>query len=276
MPPDQIANMTVYVNSHPGLNGKDNEDRYGIFFIKMGDNNAELSLLAVIADGIGGHLAGEIAAEISVKSISQSLTNNHVGEPIACMKKAFSNANREILTLARNDPAKRGMGSTCACVWVIGNKLFIASVGDSRIYLIRDSAIQQLTRDHTWIQEAIEVGKTTKEQARKHINAHVILRYLGSAQKGTPDFRLFLSGEEDSTLAEANQGLYLQPDDKIYLCTDGLTDLVDSDEILAISQNFELEHGVNALIDLANQRGGHDNITVIGLSLLLDNQPVQR
>jgi serine/threonine protein phosphatase PrpC len=269
---DQIANMLAYANTHPGLNGKDNEDRYGIFSIQVSDKNEEETLLAVVADGIGGHLAGEIAAEIVVKTISQSLHDHHDGKPVACLIQAFADANREILAHARDDPAKHGMGSTCVCVWVIENKLYLASVGDSRIYLIRKGIIRQLTRDHTWIQKAVETGKTTKELASSHIHAHVILRYLGSAQKGTPDFRLFLSEEEDFASAEANQGLKLQPGDKIYLCTDGLTDLVEPKEMLDISQRFELDQSVNALIDMANQRGGHDNITVLGVSVLADHQ----
>jgi serine/threonine protein phosphatase PrpC len=268
MPIEQIANMMAYANSHPGLNGKENEDRFGIFLIQMDDIKPKASLLAVVADGIGGHLAGEIAAEIAVRTIRHSLDDHHDSEPIVCLSQAFANANREILTNARNDPTKKGMGSTCACAWVIENRLYLASVGDSRIYLIRKGLIRQLTRDHTWIQKAVEAGKTTKELARKHIHAHVILRYLGSAQKGTPDFRIFLSDEEDFVSAELNQGLNLQAGDTIYLCTDGLTDLVEPDEILAINQRFDLDQGINALIDLANQRGGHDNITVLGVSVL--------
>jgi protein phosphatase len=163
------------------------------------------------------------------------------------------------------------MGATCACAWVIGNRLFTASVGDSRIYLLRGGRILQLTTDHTWVQEAIDSGVLTPDQARRHPNAHVIRRYLGSRQGVVPDLRLRLqpaaAGQSDFA-AETNQGATLLPGDLVLLCSDGLTDVVSDDEILRqIRQGGRLEDGLNQLLDLANRRGGPDNITMILLRM---------
>jgi protein phosphatase len=156
------------------------------------------------------------------------------------------------------------MGATCATAWIVGDKLHTAYVGDSRIYLIRGGRIQQLTVDHTWVQEAIERGVLTPEMARQHPNVHVIRRYLGSPTPPDADFRLKLFNDEGDQHAENNQGLQLQPSDILLLCSDGLTDLVWNDEILEVIRSKpNVKEASRALIELANSRGGHDNITVV-------------
>jgi protein phosphatase len=125
--------------------------------------------------------------------------------------------------------------------------------------------------DHSWVQEAIEKGILTPELAREHPNVHVIRRYLGSPEPPDPDFRLkFFDGEGDQQ-AEANQGLQLLPDDVILLCSDGLTDLVWNDEILeTVRTRSNIKESARALIDLANSRGGHDNTTIVLISVPSD------
>ncbi len=159
------------------------------------------------------------------------------------------------------------MSTTCACAWVIGDRVYIASVGDSRIYLQRQDSIQQLTTDHTWVQEAIDSGVLSPDQARDHPNAHVIRRHLGSRKPVEPDFRLRLNSEEGEEQAEANQGTRLQPGDRLLICSDGLTDLVSDVEILGFLKNRNQDGVLEDLVDLANERGGHDNITIILLEL---------
>jgi len=160
------------------------------------------------------------------------------------------------------------MGATCATAWIVGDKLHTAYVGDSRIYLIRSGRIQQLTVDHTWVQEAIERGVLTPEMARQHPNVHVIRRYLGSPTPPDADFRLKLFNDEGDQHAENNQGLQLLPNDILLLCSDGLTDLLWNDEILEVIRSKpNLKEASRALIDLANSRGGHDNITVVLISV---------
>ena len=159
------------------------------------------------------------------------------------------------------------MGTTCACAWVVDDRLYSASVGDSRIYLVRDDSIHQLTTDHTWVQEAIESGALTPEQARNHPNAHVIRRHLGSPHPVVPDLRLRIDPGETDGQAQSNQGMQLLPDDQLLLCSDGLTDLVDDEEILNALKFRPIEEALNWLVDLANARGGHDNITIVALQV---------
>jgi protein phosphatase len=139
------------------------------------------------------------------------------------------------------DQALLGMSTTCVCAWVIGDRLFAASVGDSRLYLVRNGAITCLTTDHTWVQEAIEAGAITPEQARQHPNAHIIRRHLGSPQPVVPDYRLRFRPDLTDIEAEAIQGMRLLPGDDLLLCSDGLTDLVGDEEILAAVAGQDLE-----------------------------------
>jgi protein phosphatase len=267
MIPAERAHLNVAAVSHPGVSGKNNEDRYSVSSFLTPQNPPQPSLLAIVADGIGGHRAGEIAAELAIETISQNIAASDASHPPKTLQEAIQHASRVIYQQAESNPNQRGMGSTCACCWVIGDRLFIASVGDSRVYLIRNGAIQQLSTDHTWVQEAIDQGALAPGQARNHPNAHVIRRYLGSRQPAIPDLRLKLNHAENDLQAETNQGFTLRPGDRVLLCSDGLTDLVEDREILSYLQDHPLETALNQLVALSNQRGGYDNITIIGLQI---------
>lgn len=258
------AHLPVVAASHPGMSGRQNEDRYGVTAFRLEDGTP--SLLAVLADGIGGHLAGEVAAEIAVERISSLVAQSDGRTPLETLTAAVREASREIRRQAKASH-RRGMGSTCACAWIIGERLYIASVGDSRIYLLRGGRIQQLTKDHTWVQEAVDQGALQPDQARRHPMAHVIRRHLGSENTVVPDVRLYLGIEETETQALANQGLPIRPGDTLVLCSDGLTDLVEDAEIAAAFRKYGLQDAVPHLIDLANRRGGHDNITVMAIGV---------
>lgn len=267
MIPAERAHLNLVASTHPGMSGKNNEDRYGISAFYVDDERRTPAVLAVIADGIGGHKAGEIAAELAVETISQVVASSDASQPVETLKQAVIQAGQAISDQSEMDAAQRGMGSTCACALVIGSRLFVASVGDSRIYLLRGNKIQQLTTDHTWIQEALEYGAIQPGEARNHPNAHVIRRYLGSKQDVLPDLRLRLNPAESNRQSESNQGLYLHPGDLIFLCSDGLTDLVNDSEILAAFQTQSDQAVLETLVELANQRGGHDNITILSMSV---------
>jgi protein phosphatase len=144
-------------------------------------------------------------------------------------------------------------------------------VGDSRIYLLREGRIQQLSTDHTWVQEAIEKNILTPDQARDHPNVHVIRRYLGSPDPPEVDFRMRLYDSEADALAEGNQGMQIHPGDTYLICSDGLTDLVWNDEIAEIIRTKpSLKAAAQELIDTANQRGGHDNTTIVLINVPRD------
>jgi protein phosphatase len=245
------------------MRGKNNEDRYGVSAYHSNHGERTPSVLAVVADGIGGHQAGEVAAELAVNEISQIVAESNAQRPTEILKNSFVHAGNVIRNAAQKNPVYHRMGTTCAAAWVVGDKLYTATVGDSRIYLIRRGLIQQLSTDHTWIQEAIDNGALDRDQARTHPNAHVIRRYLGSSKQVVPDLRLRYWDDGRNTSAEGNQGVSLQPGDNLLLCTDGLTDLVEDSEILQVLSNNPSQEAMDLLVNLANQRGGHDNITLV-------------
>ncbi|MBN2548721.1 MAG: serine/threonine-protein phosphatase [Anaerolineales bacterium] len=253
------------------MNRKNNEDRYAVSAYRLSDAQPTPALFAIVCDGVGGHQAGEVAAEMAVEIISQEAAASDASAPLQTMRQAIQKAGQTVLEQSEKNPELQGMGATCACVWIIDDRLYMANVGDSRIYLVRGGAIQQISTDHTWIQEAMDAGLLTPEQARGHPNAHVIRRYLGSKQPVEADTRLHLRDGESDEQAEANQGMNLLPGDQLVLCSDGLTDLVSPAEILsslpAGLQPQKQDEAVQNLINLANQRGGHDNITIIALQI---------
>jgi protein phosphatase len=255
------------------MSGKQNEDRYGVSASYTDAASRTPSLLAVVADGIGGHQAGEVAAELAVETISRLVSQSDATDPLTTLQNAIILASQVISDKSETGLQFQGMGSTVACAWVIGVRLYTAAVGDSRIYLVRDHAIHQLTTDHTWVREAIDQGALTPEEARNHPNAHIIRRYLGSRNGVIPDLRLKLNPAESDASAEANQGIAFKPGDVLLLCSDGLTDLVTDDEILATVDTRGVQDGLDEMVHLANLRGGHDNITIVTLRVPLVDQP---
>jgi len=267
MIPAERAHLTVTAVSHPGMTRKNNEDRYAVSAYTTPGEHALPSVLAVVADGIGGPRAGEVAAEIAVETICADIARSDASQPVQTLREAIVHAGQAISEMAATDAELEGMGSTCACAWVIGSHLYTAAVGDTRIYLIRENRIHQLTTDHTWVQEAIEHGVLAPEEARKHPNAHVIRRFLGSTQEVVPDTRLRVRAGESDAQADANQGLQLHPGDILVLCSDGLTDLVNDNEILSTLRTRNNRGALEDLVKQSNRRGGHDNVTILTLAV---------
>ena len=265
------SHLHIAAKSHPGMRGKNNEDRFAVSAFRLSQQQPTPAVFATISDGIGGHRAGEVAAELAVDTISQLVAESDGSQPVQTMRQAISRASQVIREQAERDPQLSGMGATCVCAWVIADRLYAAWVGDSRIYLVRHGDIYQLSTDHTWVQEALAAGAITPEQARNHPNAHIIRRHLGSSQPVEPDFRLRLNPMESDTQPETNQGMKLLPGDQLILCSDGLTDLVNQSELLSEVDAHGQEKALDRLVSLANQRGGHDNITVISLRVPLED-----
>lgn len=262
----QRAHLTVAALSHAGRSGKNNEDRYAVASFTTDDGHPVV--FAVVADGIGGHRAGEVAAELAVNYITQKVADSNGHQPLEVIESAIDSASEAIAARSASKDDQQGMGATCVCAWVMDDKLYTGYVGDSRIYLIRDGKIQRLTVDHSWVQEAIEKGIITPEEARNHPNVHVIRRHLGSVELPGVDFRLYLKSGESAEDAKKNQGTQFQRGDVLLLCTDGLTDMIWDDEILhVITTRSSLKSMAEDLVDKANERGGHDNITVVLLGM---------
>jgi protein phosphatase len=263
-----LAHLHIAALSHAGLSGKNNEDRYAVSSFQLGKDDPRPAIFAVVSDGIGGHRAGEVAAELAVNYISTYVAESNARKPIKIMENAIHDASQAIASHSAGKAEEHGMGATCACVWVIENRLYVGYVGDSRVYLLRGKFIQQVTIDHTWVQEAFEKGIITAEQMRDHPNVHVIRRHLGGLRLPEVDFRLRIDNNETDEESLNNQGFHLQPGDTILICTDGLTDLVWDDEIQQIIRSKrDLKAAAEALVALANERGGHDNISVVLLAM---------
>ena len=208
---------------------------------------AAKGVLVVVADGMGGHSAGEVASQMAADVVSR-LYYEARAEPGAALKRAVEEANREIHRAAAEDAAKHGMGTTCTALALCGGRAYAAHVGDSRLYMLRDRQLYQLSEDHSAVNEMVKLGIITKEQARTHEDKNVILRALGT----TPEVEV-----------SAIEPFAVREGDRYLLCSDGLHDLVLEDEIASVLSEAEDIHAAGErLIAMAKERGGHDNITV--------------
>lgn len=264
--PIQDPHLNVSAVSHPGEKRDINEDNHVVNSYRV-KHKKDKVLIAIVADGIGGHQAGEVASEITVETIIERLTKESVDDPLGSMQLAITEAGHSVFGAAQQSADFYGMGSTVAIAYVVGNRLFTAHVGDSRIYLQRRGHLQQITKDHTWIQEAIEHHIIEEHEAQDHPRAHMLQRAIGSPEPPQPDFRMLLTDGETEAQSTQHQGLKLKPGEKILLCTDGLTDLVRDDEIHIALLEQTPNEAAQSLVSLARARGGHDNITVVILEV---------
>jgi len=253
--------LGVATFTHAGLSGKTNEDRLAVASYQGATGKPVV--FVVVSDGMGGKQAGEVAAQLTVQHILEAVSSSNGIDPPQIMESAIQAASQVIASRSASEASQAGMGSTCACMWVEGETLYAAHVGDSRVYLVRHGKIQRITVDHTWVQEAIDKGIITPEQAHDHPNVHVLRRHLGSVELPDVDLRLLLDSADGDGQGRLNQGARLLPGDVVLACTDGLTDMMWDDEILRlISTRNALRSAAEDLVGWANERGGHDNITV--------------
>ena len=203
------------------------------------------SPLFVVADGMGGHAAGEVASEIAIQSMRKNAPREADPDALA---KAVEKANEEIIKAALEGKGKEGMGTTMTAAVIEGNKLCIAQVGDSRAYLLHNGKIQQITRDHSLMADLIEQGQITPAEARVHPNRSLITRALGN------DPEMFA----DTYMIDIEEG------DRLLLCSDGLSGMLTDDIIEGwMNKISDPQECANKLIEQANYYGGVDNITVI-------------
>ncbi|MCR5109160.1 MAG: Stp1/IreP family PP2C-type Ser/Thr phosphatase [Lachnospiraceae bacterium] len=206
-----------------------------------------LSNVFAVADGMGGHSAGDYASACTVKTIEREIMMNDDREPVRILKNAIETANEEVYTKALSDMSYSGMGTTVVCGTVEKDVLYVANVGDSRLYLI-NRHINQITKDHSLVEEMVRAGELREEEAKNHPDKNIITRAIGVAPRIDIDFF-----EVD-----------LRRGDRILLCSDGLTNMVDDDEILKLVRESEsMERCIDELVRSANRNGGKDNITVV-------------
>ena len=251
---------TAY-KTHNGMVRSNNEDSLFVIDQQLSDRSEYNSFgLYIIADGMGGHQGGEIASKIATQVVSTVILDNLLyasdfQDPFYLVKEAIKEANKKIYKMTINRRELRSMGTTITVGLRLDNELYVGHVGDSRAYLIREGGIKQLTSDHSLIAHLLKEGTITPVEARTHPDRGVILRCLGMSEEVDVD-----SYYQEGKLAK----LLLKKDDSLVFCSDGLTNYVKDEELFEYVRTYRKSDEVcKRLIDLANSRGGADNISVI-------------
>ena len=232
-----------------GLRRTQNEDHHGSWIPSSSDELERRGALVVVADGMGGSQAGEVASRLAVETVLKSYRAASGEDPAADLRRAVQEANRTIHDLGRTSSDLVGMGTTCTALVVRGTEAFVAHVGDSRAYRVNRGSISQLTQDHSLVAQLVREHVLTAEQARVDPRRNVVTRSVGVGETVQVDaFRVSTP---------------LQVGDTLILCSDGLHGQVTDEEIAALATEANLGEACQRLISIANQRGGPDNITVV-------------
>jgi len=247
--------LTVHHRSEAGRVRDHNEDYLGYRQPEEPELRAEAGWLYAVADGVGGARAGEVASKLAVQTLLAAYYHSYQETPADRLCEAFAEANRAVHERASEQGPHR-MGTTLVAAAIRDRELTVTNVGDSRAYLIREGQIHQITRDHSVVAQLVAKGVITPEQAESHPRRHIISRSIGARPEVEAD-----------VFAEA-----FLPGDRLLLCSDGLTEHVTDDEILAAMQDEDAESGVQRLVDLANERGGTDNTTVLVVRALRERE----
>lgn len=238
--------MKAFGRTDVGKIRKNNEDS---FFLTLESINF-LENLFIVADGMGGHSAGEIASQEAIKKfIEYILERDLVGKDYGVfLKKATEHANYQTYMKSVKNIGLKGMGTTLTTLTISGDKAYCSHVGDSRLYIFRDNELKQITVDHTFIQEMVATGKLTDDEARLHPNRNMITRAVG------------ISANVETSLFEFD----IKPKDIILMCSDGLTGMVTLEEIVSMLELDDIvENKTDKLVQQALDNGGEDNVTVM-------------
>ncbi|BCV87496.1 protein-serine/threonine phosphatase PrpC [Bacillus subtilis] len=245
--------MLTALKTDTGKIRQHNEDDAGIF------KGKDEFILAVVADGMGGHLAGDVASKMAVKAMGEKWNEAETipTAPSECEKwliEQILSVNSKIYDHAQAHEECQGIGTTIVCALFTGKTVSVAHIGDSRCYLLQDDDFVQVTEDHSLVNELVRTGEISREDAEHHPRKNVLTKALGTDQLVSIDTRSF----------------DIEPGDKLLLCSDGLTNKVEGTELKDILQSDSApQEKVNLLVDKANQNGGEDNITAVLLELAL-------
>lgn len=226
--------------SHPGLVRQSNEDSLGFY------STADAVLL-VVADGMGGYNAGEVASKICVETLRDAFLGSDA-TPEAILQEGLLRADEEILRLGSADADLQGMGATVVAAIMTGMRVCYSHLGDSRLYLLHEDRLERLTRDHTVVQDLLDAGLITKQQSVGHHMSHIVTKAVGLRQLRPADIEV-----REKTLS---------PGGRLLLCSDGLTDLVSDDDIYRTIAGRRPQEACDDLLALALARGGHDNVSI--------------
>ncbi|MCP5245854.1 MAG: Stp1/IreP family PP2C-type Ser/Thr phosphatase [Burkholderiales bacterium] len=245
--------MEIGLLTDKGLTRSINQDNIGVFQLPDGQG-----CIAIVADGMGGHQAGEIASRTAVETIQQNYFRLDKHAPDQALSRVFDMANCAIYTQAQDDPKHHGMGTTLVVLALHKSMAYFAHTGDSRLYYMHENGLHQLTQDHTLVAEMLQQGLIDAEQAKNHPEKHIITHAVGTERKVFVELPY--------------TPLPIKIGDCFLLCSDGLYDLVDDTEILDISMKYPAQQACEELVRLANERGGHDNISVIIIRIVQETE----
>ena len=235
--------MKSYAMTDIGMHRKMNQDFYYASEQPVGN----LPNLFIVADGMGGHNAGEYASRHAVDTMVANAKNSLHIQPMAILQDAIAEANQELLREASRNASMWGMGTTVVAAVIEDDRLYIANVGDSRLYIVSDT-IRQVTKDHSLVEELVRRGEISREDARTHPDKNIITRAVGAVKEIEIDFF-----EEE-----------IKPGDRMLLCSDGLTNMIEDQNMhMMIDGQRDIAKAVERLIETANQNGGKDNITAV-------------
>lgn len=241
--------ITASVQTDAGCVRETNEDNGRHITPFSGESQNLRGTLTIVADGMGGHSSGEVASEMAVELISQFYYEDEAASSPAALKAAIEKASSLIYQTSITDEKLYGMGTTVVALVLLKNSAFVAHVGDSRLYRLRGNEVQLLTIDHSQVMEMVKQGIISMAEAHTHDDKNIILRAVGTQPK---------------VEAEVSELFQVEDGDEFLLCSDGLSDMLEDAEISQVWLNSkkDIHAAVEQLIQLAKDRGGHDNVTV--------------
>jgi PPM family protein phosphatase len=225
-----------------------NEDSFAYWEPARSEQFKQTGRLVIVADGMGGHEGGQQASRIAVETVKEVYSDGSVDNPRDRLLAGLHAAHQHILLYGQKHPLLQGLGTTCTAFALVGKALYFAHIGDSRLYLLRDSKIQRLTHDHSYVGRLMDHGIIGTAEAAVHPHRNILLKALGVGAEIEPD--------------SPEQPVALQNADILLLCTDGLWSVVSEDEMRGIVVSGTLSQACQALVDKAKEQGGPDNITV--------------
>lgn len=239
-----IENLPAAI-SDIGCEREINEDRYAVI-------DSPAGRAWIVCDGMGGSLGGDLAAQLAIDAIRRALETRRYGSITEALRGAVDEANR-VIVLRRQNPAFNSMGTTVVIALVSGDELVIGHAGDSRAYLVHDGEVEQITVDHTYVQDLVDRGSITLEEALSHPHAHVLTRCLGAEPRLNLDTHPFWIWENPPEASE----------DILILCSDGLYSLISEQEMAEVIRSCPPQEACMRLVELSKSRGGFDNITCV-------------
>lgn len=242
--------MKVYAETDIGQKRQMNQD----FVFASEEPIGNLPNLFVVADGMGGHNAGDFASRYGVSVLLETIKQDKNYNPVKILRLGMEAANDLVLGQAQKDPEMMGMGTTMVAATIVGQYVYVANVGDSRLYIAGD-ALTQITKDHSLVAEMVRIGQITDEEALNHPDRNIITRAIGTGKEVDIDFF----------------DVKLDKGDRLVMCSDGLTNMVKEEVILETVRRSG-ENSAHRLVEIANANGGKDNITVIVVEPFTDDE----